>query len=103
MRPALFPFVLYLFAALGGCGGFDQLDAIQSQPASGGAAPQLVPIEGLIAQAGPGRATASARDNVAGRAAGLRARAKAMRGPVHSPATRARLAAAVAAHPTQAN
>ncbi|WP_050527639.1 hypothetical protein [Pseudorhodobacter aquimaris] len=103
MRPALLPFVLCFIAALGGCGGFDEIDAIQTQTVRGGTEPQLVPIEGLIAQAEPGRATASARDTVAARAAGLRARATAMRGPVHSPATRARLADAVAAHPAQLN
>ena len=103
MRPALLPLVLCFLAAVGGCGGFDQIDAIQAQTGRGGTAPQLVPIEGLIAQAGPGRATASAAGGVAARAAALRARAKAMRGPVHNPATRARLAAAVAAHPAQAN
>lgn len=103
MRPALIPFVLCLcFGGLAGCGSFPEVDAVQAR-IGGGAAPQLVPIEGLIAQAGPGRATAAARDGLAGRAAGLRARAAAMRGPVHSPAVRARLAAAIAAHPTLVN
>lgn len=96
MRPALFPLLLCLGFA--GCGTFPQVDAAQARLSST-ERPALVPIEGLIAQAGPGRATAGARDALAARAAGLRARASAMRGPIHSPATRARLAAAIAAHP----
>lgn len=103
MHPALIPFVLCLCAGLlAGCGNFPEVDAAQARVASG-VAPQLVPIEGLIAQAGPGRATAAARDGLAVRAAGLRARAVAMRGPVHSPLVRARLAAAIATHPALVN
>ena len=103
MRPALFRFVLCLCAGvLAGCASFPEVDTAHARIA-GGVAPQLVPIEGLIAQAGPGRATAAARDGLAGRAAGLRARAVAMRGPVHSPLVRARLAAAIAAHPALVN
>jgi hypothetical protein len=90
---------------LGGCASFPEVDAAQARFAekAGGAseAPRLVPIEGLIAQASPGRATVAARDGLAARAAGLRARAAAMQGPVHSPATRARLAAAILAYPAK--
>jgi hypothetical protein len=97
MRPALFTCVLCLIG-LAGCGGFPQVDAAHSALGSG-EAPQLVPVEGLIAQAVPGRTSAAARDALFARAAGLRLRAVAMRGPVHSPDTRARLAAAQAAYP----
>ena len=94
-----------VLALLGACASFPAVDAAQARFAqrAGGPSvtPSLVPIEGLIAQAVPGRATAGARDALAARAAGLRARAKAMRGPVHSPATRARLAAAIAAYPAK--
>lgn len=94
MRPAPFVFLLCLLGLVG-CGDFPEVEA----RAASGFAPELVPIEGLIAQATPGGASVGARDALAGRAAGLRARAAAMRGPVHSPATRARLAKAVAAYP----
>lgn len=96
-----------LLALVGACASFPEVDAAQARFAqrAGGPSttPALVPMEGLIAQAVPGRATAGARDALAGRAAGLRARAAAMRGPVHSPATRARLAAAIAAYPAKFN
>lgn len=104
IRPVL---AIGLLALFGACASFPEVDAAQARFAqgAGGAsvAPALVPIDGLIAQAVPGRATAGARDALAGRAAGLRARAGAMRGPVHSPATRARLAAAIAAYPAKFN
>ena len=94
MRPTPFVLLICLLALLG-CGDFPQVEA----RAVTGPAPQLVPIEGVIAKAALGGANVGARDALAGRAAGLRARAGAMRGPVHSPETRARLAKAVAAHP----
>ncbi len=99
--------VIAVLALLGACASIPEVDAAQSRFAqkAGGPSvtPDLVPIDRLIAQAVPGRATAQARDALAARAQGLRARAVAMRGPVHSPATRARLAAAIAAHPTKFN
>lgn len=101
MRPALFAFAMTTLLAA--CATFPDVDTAQARLASTGPAPQLVPIEGLIAQAGPGRASQAASDALAGRAANLRARAAAMRGPVHSPATRARLAAAIAAYPSKFN
>jgi hypothetical protein len=97
-------FILSVMALLQGCATFPDVDAAQSefvQKTGAGTVPQLVSIEGLIAQAVPGRATAGARDALAARATGLRARAAAMRGPVQSAATRARLAAAIAAYPTK--
>lgn len=94
-----------LLALLQGCAGFPDVDVAQAefaQKSGTSATPELVPIEGLIAQAVPGRATAGARDALAARAARLRARAAAMRGgSVQSPATRARLTAAIATYPTK--
>lgn len=101
MRPALFAFAIC--AVLGACATFPEVDAAQARLATNQPAPQLVPIEGLIAQAGPGRASEAASTALAARAANLRARSRAMRGPVHSPATRARLAAAIAAYPSKFN
>jgi hypothetical protein len=97
-------YILTVVALLQGCSSFPEVDAAQAAftlKSGQRATPRLVPIDGLIAQAVPGRATASARDALAARATGLRARAAAMRGPVYSPATRARLAAAIAAYPTK--
>ena len=94
-----------VLALLAACASFPEVDAAQARYAlktgKTSETPSLVPMDGLIAQAAPGRATAEARDALVARAAGLRARAVAMRGPVHSPATRARLAAAIAAYPTK--
>ena len=105
MNPAL-P-ALALLAMLGACASFPEVDAAQARFAQTtgvtSTTPQLVPIEGLIAQAGQGRAGEAATKALAARAAGLRTRARAMQGPVHSPVTRARLAAAIAAHPAKIN
>lgn len=96
---------LLVSLVLGACASFPEVDAAQSRmlQTTGRVStiPQLVPIEGLIAQAVPGRATAFSRDQLVARAANLRARARAMQGPVHSPATRARLSEAVAAYPAK--
>jgi hypothetical protein len=63
------------------------------------AAPQLLPIDQLLAAAAdaPGGASAAQGEALAARAARLRARAGLMRGPVMEPETRARLDAAIAA------
>lgn len=53
--------------------------------------PPLLPIEQVLAMAQTGQLTVQSGDALAHRAAGLRARAAAMRGPVMDPATRARL------------
>ena len=98
-------FALFVAISLGACASFPEVDAAQARFAQStgrvSVTPQLLPIEQLIAQAVPGRATAETRDRLAARAASLRARARAMRGPVHSPTTRARLAAAIAAYPAK--
>ena len=93
-----------LLALMLGCASYPEADTARaafSEKSGPLTAPQLVPMEGLSAQAVPGRATAEARDALAARAAGLRVRAAAMLGPVQSPETRARLAAALAAYPTK--
>jgi hypothetical protein len=58
--------------------------------------PPLVPLDNLLAKVDAPVATAAVADNLAGRAARLRNRAALMRAPVLDPATRARLAAAIA-------
>lgn len=66
-------------------------------PAQGqAAAPQLVPLDNLLASIDPPRATDATGSALSARAARLRARAALMRGPVIAPETRARLAAAIA-------
>jgi hypothetical protein len=94
MRPALFAVLL----SLAGCTSFPEVDAAQAAWVAG-MTPALVPMEDLLAQDRPGRATIAARDALETRAAGLRVRAGAMRGPVQDAATRARLAAALVAYP----
>jgi hypothetical protein len=75
-----------------------QIPAVQAFPPSTAAdPPRLLPIDDLLAQA-KGSPVAEARAaDLAGRAARLRARAALMQGPVHDPATRARLAQAIRA------
>jgi hypothetical protein len=58
--------------------------------------PPLLPLETLLAGVDAPVATDAVADNLASRAARLRARAALMRAPVLDPATRARLAAAIA-------
>lgn len=104
-KPSMFKPVLALVipVLLLGCATFPEVERAENQFARPGVEPQLVPIEGLIAQAEAGRATVASRDALAQRAARLRARAAAMRGPVHSQATRDRLAAAIRTHPQRFN
>lgn len=73
-----------------------QIPAVDAFPPSAAAPPPaLLPIDDLLAQAA-GSPKASARaEGLAARAARLRARAAVMQGPVHDPATRARLAEAI--------
>jgi hypothetical protein len=76
--------------------GCAQIPAVEAFPPSAASEPpQLLPIDDLLAQA-KGSPVAEARaGNLAARAARLRARAALMQGPVHDPATRARLAKAI--------
>lgn len=86
-----------VLALLAGCARFPEVDRFP--PATGGAAaPALLPLDDLLSQAAVASAggTQAAGEALAARAARLKARAALMRGPVLDPATRARLAAAIA-------
>lgn len=82
-----------LCLALAGCATAPDLGPLT---AAVGPTPQILPLDQLIASAQGGRLTAAMGDALVARANRLRARAAAMRGPVQDPATRARLAAAIA-------
>ncbi len=66
-------------------------------PDASAAAPSLLPMDQVLAQAPSGRISASTGEALAARAARLKNRARLMQGPVHDPATRERLANAIAA------
>jgi hypothetical protein len=76
---------------LAACAQFPQIDAFPPAPAT--AAPTLVPIDGLLAQADAAGPPVAA--SLQARAARLQARAALMRGPILDPDTRAQLAAAI--------
>ncbi|MDP2737880.1 MAG: hypothetical protein Q8O82_04010 [Pseudorhodobacter sp.] len=92
-RHARLPLTSVLCLALSGCATVPDLGPL---PAAVGPSPQILPLDQLIAAAQGGRLTAAMGDALVARANRLRARAAAMRGPVQDPATRARLAAAIA-------
>lgn len=71
------------------CDPLPQIGAAPAAPA--GPPPRLLPIGELLAQAPAAGLRPERGDALAARAARLQARAAAMRGPVHDPATRARL------------
>ncbi len=80
----------------GACATFPELDRLPPDPTA--QTPRLLPLDQLLAQANATpRATESLGQGLAARAARLRNRAALMRGPVHDPATRARLSAAIVA------
>jgi hypothetical protein len=81
--------------ALAACTQFPQIDALPA-PGPDMAPPALLPLEGLLAQAGAPAVAEAAGAALAARAERLRARARLMRGPVLEPETRARLATAIA-------
>ncbi|MGB8812995.1 MAG: hypothetical protein WCC57_07400 [Paracoccaceae bacterium] len=87
---------LILCLVLAGCAEFPELDVAPT--VTGAAAPVILPLDELLATAEAGQITVAVGTSVAARAARLRARAAAMQGPVQDPATRARLAAAIAAN-----
>jgi hypothetical protein len=72
------------------------LPAGSRTPTSTAAPPPLLPLDTLLAAVDAPVATAAVADNLAARASRLRARAGLMRAPVLDPATRERLAAAIA-------
>jgi hypothetical protein len=86
---------LFISMAMGiiGCSAPPDLAPLPSRT---GQAPELVPLGTLMATVDAPRATDALAANLASRAALLRNRAALMRGPVIDPATRARLAAAIA-------
>jgi hypothetical protein len=94
MRDALFALLCFALLLNAGCADFPDMGRIPADQAS---APDLLPMDSLLAQVGTPRATAPAADALAARAARLRARAALMQAPVMNPATRARLQAAIAA------
>ncbi|MEZ5796376.1 MAG: hypothetical protein R3D63_02045 [Paracoccaceae bacterium] len=95
MRPSLLaaPFAA-LALLLAACADIPAVDAFP--PGERAEAPALLPLDQLLAQAGQPSTVAARSAGLAARAARLRARAALMRGPVHDPATRARLAQAIA-------
>lgn len=70
------PLPLLLLAVLAGCAQFPEVDAMPAAPVT--TPPALLPMDQLLAQVNPDRAQDPA-DTLAGRAAGLRARAAALR------------------------
>lgn len=89
---------LILLTLLPACAEFPAVAARVPEVERQGEPPPLVPIASILSQArGPGVAQAAERQgqSVLGRVAALRARAAGLRGPVLSPANRARLARGV--------
>lgn len=86
-----------LYLALIAIGGCTEFPAMGNLPSAATVAPDLLPLDALMAGIGAPRATPQVASALAARAARLRARASLMQGPVMDPATRARLQAAIAA------
>lgn len=84
---------LALLLAVAACAPIPAVDAFPKAAAM--PPPVLLPLDGILAQAAAPSAGAARADGLAARAARLKARANLMRGPVHDPATRVRLAAAI--------
>ena len=89
----LFPALFLIVAA---CSQAPAIDRPGSSLTAAGGVPVIAPIDELVARARTTGVSDTIGRSVAARAARLRAKAAAMRGPVHDPATRARLAAAIA-------
>ncbi|MBK8440201.1 MAG: hypothetical protein IPL38_12195 [Rhodobacter sp.] len=77
-----------------GCAPFPVVGAFPAATAAT-TPPTLLPLDELLAQAAAPGTAAARGEALAARAARLRARASLMRGAVHDPATRARLAEAI--------
>jgi hypothetical protein len=95
MAPALRA-LLMLFVACGFWVACTPLPDIAPLADRGGPPPVLVPLDNLLSSVDVPRATDTASDALAARAARLQERARLMRGPVLSPETRRRLALAIA-------
>jgi len=77
------------------CAPFPAVEAAVDQARADAPAPDLLPIDELLAQAGSGSSAQTADAGLTARVAALRARAAALRGPITDPATRARLGRAI--------
>ncbi|NPD13970.1 hypothetical protein HOY34_01995 [Xinfangfangia sp. D13-10-4-6] len=86
--------LLLSLSLLLGCAPMPEIGPL---PAANQAAPALLPLNDVLAQVPEARLSASGGEALAARAARLQNRARLMKGAVHDPATRSRLAAAVAA------
>ena len=96
MTPAR-PLTVLVLIALCGCAAPPALDGRISAAAAAAPYPTLQPLAPLLARATqPPRITAQTTSGTQGNAAGLRARAAALRGPVVDPATRTRMQQGVA-------
>jgi hypothetical protein len=82
-----------VLALLASCAQFPQIDAMPAGDVT--APPTLMPLDELLAQANAPSTIVARGDALTARAARLRNRASLMRGAVHDPATRARLAEAI--------
>ena len=86
--------LLLAIAAFGGaCSPLPDIPPVTESAAP---APQLVPLDILMAAVPAARATNATGDALAAKAARLQTRANLMRGPVLDPETRRKLAAAIA-------
>jgi hypothetical protein len=92
MHPLVRTLLCLALIAPGGCTDFPEMGRTPSALA---VAPDLLPLDTLLASVGTPRATPAVTAALAGRAARLRARAALMQGPVLDPATRTRLQAAI--------
>ncbi len=97
--PRLFLFTIAGVWLLAACTEFPELDRAMSPEARRAGYPALVPVEPILFAAFRGQPDTPAETAwLVRRAAGLRARADALRGPVIDTASRARLAAALRRH-----
>ena len=95
-------FIVSLFIvvplALAGCATFPDLEGDLSNRATNADYPRLVPFEMILGQVDGAPNSRRAAADLDARAATLRRRAAALRGPVLDAATRQRLLAAVSRH-----
>ena len=92
LRSALIPIV---FAALGACSDFPELDDAVDSDAQGTTYPDLVPIESLNSRAPDQRITPETAPDLDSRIARLKNRAARLKGPVVDTETHERMKAGV--------
>lgn len=85
--------------ALTACAPFPVVDASVSRARADAPAPDLLPIDDLLARAGSTASPVADDAGLDGRVAALKARAAALRRPITDPATRARLGRAIPVPP----